>query len=300
MSQANAGITTHSESHDSHAHSSHLAHHFDTPEQQLQSAKTGMWVFLATELLMFGGLFCAYAVYRSNNPEVFRYAANHYLDTTWGAINTVVLIASSFTMAWAVRAAQLNQRKLLMGLLSLSLLGGVGFMVIKGIEYKAKMSHHVWVGTSNQYHPDYKGEKHLEEATDAAGHLPTVVLGFQGDDPMAGTADVSTHKPEFPTVPGLAPSVKADAGAHSHGTYEELSTLDKKRTHTFFQIYFLMTGLHGIHVLIGMGLITWVLVKASKGVFSSAYYTPVDMVGLYWHLVDLIWIFLFPLLYLIH
>src|SRR5690606_28692556 len=104
-----------------HSHNPYLAHHFDTPRQQMETGKLGMWVFLATEILMFGGLFCAYAVYRANNPDIFLYG-HHFLDTKWGAINTVVLIASSFTMAWGVRAAQLGQQKLLVALLSLTLL----------------------------------------------------------------------------------------------------------------------------------------------------------------------------------
>src|SRR5687768_17641107 len=119
--------------HDGHAHDPHLAHHFDTPEQQFASAKMRMWVFLGTEILMFGGLFCAYSVYRHNHPEVFIYG-HHYLNKTWGAINTVVLLASSLTMAWGVRAAQLGQRTVLLVCLALTLAGGAGFMVIKTIE----------------------------------------------------------------------------------------------------------------------------------------------------------------------
>ncbi|NBC10356.1 MAG: hypothetical protein GVY24_01290, partial [Planctomycetes bacterium] len=124
----------------SHDHPPHLAHHFETVEQQFDTAKMGMWVFLATEILMFGGLFCAYAIYRGNHPEVFMFA-HQALDWEWGAINTVVLLASSFTMAWGVRAAQLGQRSLLVLLLALTLLGGAGFMVIKTIEYSSKWKH---------------------------------------------------------------------------------------------------------------------------------------------------------------
>src|SRR5437763_14590129 len=109
-------------------HDPHLAHHFDTPEQQMSSAKLGMWVFLATEILMFGGLFCAYAIYRAMHPDVFKFGANNYLDTRWGALNTVVLITSSLTMAWGVRAAQLGQKRLLVGLLFITILGRLGFI----------------------------------------------------------------------------------------------------------------------------------------------------------------------------
>src|SRR3954462_13205538 len=116
-----------------HHHDPHLAHHFDTPDQQYTSGKLGMWMFLGTEVLMFGGLFCAYSVYRHNHPEVFIYA-HTYLDKTWGTINTIVLITSSLTMAWGVRMAQLGARRSLIFCLALTLLGGLGFMVIKTIE----------------------------------------------------------------------------------------------------------------------------------------------------------------------
>src|SRR5688500_14500942 len=149
---AKAGDTSAPErDHHHHPHGNvHLAHHFDTPEQQFNSAKIGMWVFLATELLMFGGLFCVYAVYRHNHPEVFLYA-HHYLDKTLGAINTVFLITSSLTMAWGVRAAQLGARKTLVLCLTATLLGGAAFMVIKTIEYSHKYHENVWIGAGNQY-----------------------------------------------------------------------------------------------------------------------------------------------------
>src|SRR6266487_1486114 len=135
----------------------HLAHHFESPEQQYNSAKVGMWVFLATELLMFGGLFCAYSVYRHNHPEVFEFA-HRYLDRTLGALNTIILITSSLTMAWGVREAQLGRRRALMICLILTLLGGCGFMVIKSIEYRHKYVEHVWLGAGNQLSKLYKGE----------------------------------------------------------------------------------------------------------------------------------------------
>ncbi len=119
------------------AHPAHLHHHFETPRQQFESDKLGMWLFLVTEILLFGGLFCAYAVYRANHPEIFIYA-HKYLDKTLGGINTLILISSSFTMAWAVRAAQLGQRRLLILLLALTLLGGFGFLGIKAVEYEHK------------------------------------------------------------------------------------------------------------------------------------------------------------------
>src|SRR6476619_4259796 len=147
---AKAGDTSAPErDHHHHPHGNvHLAHHFDTPEQQFNSAKIGMWVFLATELLMFGGLFCAYAVYRHNHPEVFEYA-HQYLDKNLGALNTIILITSSLTMAWGVRAAQMGKKSLLVGLLALTILGGAVFMVVKTVEYTTKWKHQLFIGSGN-------------------------------------------------------------------------------------------------------------------------------------------------------
>ncbi|MFW6032339.1 MAG: cytochrome c oxidase subunit 3 family protein [Phycisphaeraceae bacterium] len=317
-------------------HPPYLAHHFDTPRQQYESGKLGMWIFLATEVLMFGGLFCAYAVYRANHPEVFQFA-HQALDVSYGAINTVILIASSFTMAWAVRAAQLGQRKLLPVLLSLTLVGGLGFMVIKGIEYSGKWQHGLWVGPANAFY--YKGgspanPESLEHTLETGLHgekvappaedvevepaEPTQTITDEAGPP-AGTGGTAAVDPEAepgeqsiieapPAGPdGLVPSAVAGAApayaaakTHEALSFEQLSPLEQERTHLFFQIYYLMTGLHGIHVLVGMGLIGWILVRAMRAHFGPSYFIPVDLVGLYWHLVDLIWIFLFPLLYLIH
>ena len=325
-------------------HDPHLAHHFDTPQQQFSAGKLGMWVFLGTELLMFGGLFCAYAVYRHNHPEVFAYAA-HHLNTWLGATNTVVLIASSFTMAWGVRCAQTNDKSGLVICLALTLLGGFGFMGIKSYEYYTKYEHGLFPGQMNLYDQRYagplkpgqheggetaEGETHDEgsvpqpgvdvnaEPSQGAG-LPGGVTGDQqaaaaqpaaansgGNvtleevnpiyfDPNAGTADAAKIRPSFTNVDGLAKT----AGPKQL-TFEDLPPADAAHVAMFFNIYFFMTGLHGVHVLVGMGLISWILIRAMGGAFSDAYFTPVDLVGLYWHLVDLIWIFLFPLLYLIH
>jgi cytochrome c oxidase subunit 3 len=228
----------------SHEHPPHLQHHFETSEQQFDAGKLGIWLFLATEILLFGGLFCAYAIYRANHPEIFMYA-HQFLDKILGGTNTVILLCSSLTMAWAVRASQLGQQRLLIVLLSLTLLGGFGFMGIKYVEYKAKWEHGLLPGTHFAPHG---------ESTGGPGHGP-------GETPDHGKRPSNVQ--------------------------------------IFFGIYFLMTGLHGLHVLAGMGAITWILVRSTKGHFGPEYFTPVDFVGLYWHLVDLIWIFLFPLLYLI-
>jgi cytochrome c oxidase subunit 3 len=303
---------------DPHAHAGaghghgdpHLAHQFDTPEQQNVSAKLGMWVFLGTEILMFGGLFCAYSVYRHNHPEVFSFAAEQYLSIPLGTLNTLILISSSLSMAWGVRAAQLNQRKLLLVCLLLTLLGGAGFMVVKGVEYHAKWSEYVWVGKWNRYSQEYTGPDKLAPATLPSAAAPAAATPTDAGptyyDANAG-ANISKIHSTFPIDSGLVQPntgpqepvvVRTEEGVANR--YKQLDPADEYRVNAFFSCYFLMTGLHGIHVLVGMGLITWIFIRAKRGDFDSHYYTPVDLVGLYWHLVDLIWIFLFPLLYLIH
>lgn len=300
---------------DHNHHDPNLAHHFDTPEQQAQTGKLGMWVFLGTEILMFGGLFCAYSVYRHNHPEVFEYA-HQYLNKMWGAINTLVLITSSLTMAWGVRAAQLGQKKRLISMLVLTLVGAAGFMAIKTVEYRSKWNENIFFGAKDTNHPNLFADDaaetknkakvegleeevlHVKEDSKAARPVLTKVTP-EPADPNAGGADQAKIVPPNVTPAGL---VAAEHPARSEGplTYEQLDPIQRHRVYTFFAIYFCMTGLHGIHVLVGMGLITWICIRASRNEFGPTYFTPVDLVGLYWHLVDLIWIFLFPLLYLIH
>ncbi len=303
MSQADA---------DHQHHDEHVAHHFESAGQQVSSGKLGMWVFLATEILMFGGLFVLYAVYRHNNPETFEYG-HLLLETKWGAINTLVLIASSFTMAWGVRTAQLNKRKATSVLLTLTLLGGLGFMCIKYIEYSGKFSHGTGPGkffdvvayekyynkhqADHAHDHDAKGEAHDEPAepapvlhgtTRAAAIAPAVNFHSDIADPAAGPAGLVKLDPPKPK------------GFHIPWVHDKPTPAQVVQSRNFVDIYFAMTGLHGIHVLVGMGLIGWILSRNMRGHFSSKNYMAVDLVGLYWHLVDLIWIFLFPLLYLIH
>lgn len=279
-----------------HHRSTHLAHHFDSAAQQFGSAKLGMWLFLATEILLFGGLFCAYAVYRANHPEVFIYA-HQFLDRNLGGINTVILLCSSLTMAWAVRCAQLGKQKGLVVLLSLTLLGGFGFLGIKFVEYEHKWKHGLLPG--KRFHPAEMShaEGHADahhpmpvpgDAAPPAPAAPQDAAGAAG----AATSDRSALPPSAEGPRGTVPAGESPAGAPKSGI--------PRNVQIFFGIYFIMTGLHGVHVVAGMGAIAWILVRARAGAFGAEYYTPVDMVGLYWHLVDLIWIFLFPLLYLIH
>jgi cytochrome c oxidase subunit 3 len=259
------------------AHPEHLAHHFDTAEQQFESGKLGMWIFLATEILLFGGLFCAYAVYRSNHPEVFVYA-HRYLDKTLGAINTAVLICSSFTVAWAVRCAQLGRGKALVRLLAATIVLAGCFLGIKYVEY-----HHKWkegLLWGKAFHAELA--KPPAPPAVAREPLPTPAIN-----------------PEEESL--IRPAAEGPAGLARPGErlFVERSGRPPRDVQVFFAVYFLMTGLHGIHVIAGMIVLTLMLIRARRGEFGPAYFTPVDLAGLYWHLVDIIWIFLFPLLYLI-
>ncbi|MGE3182296.1 MAG: cytochrome c oxidase subunit 3 family protein [Phycisphaerae bacterium] len=348
--------------HGAHEHHGHVAHHFETAEQQFDSSKLGMWLFLATEVLLFGGLFCAYAVWRANHPDIF-VAGQHHLNWRLGALNTVILLLSSFTMAWAVTCAQRgNQAGLKLGL-ALTFLGGVGFMVIKTIEYKEKYDHGLLWG--KKYAP--KHHDSADEGGEAHSRIfgnPVIAASLQDGaahaaEPQVDHNENASHSNPQPNDHDATSPVQSDAHAvttPAHGTetaaqfagvdyhgvkgpgpietgfylplgvkepdIERLAMEptkifaasaaptglapivtadppDPKAVRTYFSIYFCMTGLHGIHVLLGMGVIGWLLWRANRGDFSAGYFTPVDLGGLYWHLVDLIWIYLFPLLYLI-
>lgn len=210
----------------------HHAHHFNSADEEFEAAKQGMWLFLVTEVLMFGGLFVAYGIFRGLYPDMF-HEAHEYLAVKMGAINTVVLITSSLTMALAVGATQRGQRDRATLMLVLTFILACCFLVVKYFEY------------SHKFHDNL---------------LPSGLL-------PAGVP----FNPE----------------------------LKHPKAELFFSLYFMMTGLHGIHVLVGMGLIAWLIKRTAKREFSASYYTPVELVGFYWHFVDLIWIYLFPLLYLV-
>jgi cytochrome c oxidase subunit 3 len=218
-------------------HHPELLHHFADVQQQRNSASLGMWVFLATEVMFFGGLFCAYLIYRLAYFGDFA-AASKSIDATLGATNTAVLICSSLTVVLAVWAAETARRTLLIGSLILTMLLGLAFLGIKGKEYKDKFDEH---------------------------HVPGASFSF-----------------ENVPVPG-------HPGQYANPQHAEI----------FFALYFVMTGLHALHMVIGLGIFTWLLIMAWKGRFTPQYNTPVEIGGLYWHFVDLIWIYLFPLLYLI-
>lgn len=280
---------------DSHGHGDKpfLQHHYEDEEHQFDAGKLGIWAFLVTEVLFFSGLFCAYAIYRAMHPEVFTFAANA-LDTKWGAINTGVLIFSSLTAAWAVRNAQLGQKKMLVANITLTIACAFGFMGIKYVEYSHKIHYGITPGSDPAQYDgrsfgDYKGK-----AERVAFVVDDVQQESEGE---AGT----------PAEPAGEGEEHAD-DEHADGAHDDkvawddpdLDPIVKDKLRVFFGIYYCMTGLHGIHVLLGIVVFMWLLVRAVKGHFTPTYYGPVDYAALYWHLVDLIWIYLFPLLYLIN
>jgi len=226
---------------ESHGHNPALLHHFAEPQQQRDAASLGMWIFLATEVMFFGGLFCAYLIYRLKYFPEFA-AASQSLNWKLGATNTAVLICSSLTVVFAVYAAQRAKRAMLLGNLVLTILLGFGFLGIKAIEYADKFKEH---------------------------HVPG---------------------PSFNFVQEGATSSNAGTGP---------AGINQGHVQIYFALYFVMTGLHALHMIIGIGFFTWLLYASWKGRFTPEWNTPVEMGGLYWHFVDIVWIYLFPLLYLI-
>jgi cytochrome c oxidase subunit 3 len=233
-----------------------VAHHFDDAEQQYVAAELGMWLFLATEVLFFGGMFLGYALYRFNYPDEF-IAGSHRLDEWLGAFNTAVLLTSSLTMVLAVHAAQTQRRGLLIVNLLLTILLGATFLGVKGYEYHHKFEERLVPGRNFNF--AYAPETHSEPG-ESAGH---------------GTSSPAPNN------------------------IDEMAKVDARHVELFFSFYFAMTGLHAVHMVIGIGLLSTLVVGAVRGRFASGYFTPIEMTGLYWHFVDIVWVFLFPLLYLI-
>jgi len=300
---------------DDHGHgpSPYQAHHFDTMKQQFEAGKLGMWLFLATEVLLFGGLFCFYTIFKAADPELFEWG-HHFLDKRWGATNTMVLLFSSLTMALAVREAQLGRKNRILFYLTVTFLCGAGFMGIKYIEYSKKFHEGLFPGKYFAYENVIDAEevrdRQAEEDLLAHADLEIPPAGVVTETPKAQGLVLQPKRPPQ----GLARVAEEDDHGGGHGEDDASSDhpeglkIDPSHlpagprphnAHVFFSIYFCLTGLHGIHVLIGMGVMVWLMILAAKGRFGPGYFTPVDLGGLYWHLVDLIWIYLFPLLYLV-
>jgi len=265
-----------------HAHNPFLAHHFDTPRHQFEAGKLGIWLFLITEILFFGGLFCAYAIYRSLHPEIFVYA-HYYLDTFWGAVNTGVLILSSLSAAWAVRNAQLGEQKKLVFNILATVALACCFLCVKYVEYAHKFHEQTLPG--RYFNPEHEVWE-LPAYQKAHGHAAGAAA-VEGEGHAAAPAE--------PAPPGLAPAAGAEVKHPPPG-----APVRPRNVGVFFSIYFCMTGLHGIHVVAGIITWLWILRRALRGEFGPSHFGAVDYAALYWHLVDLIWIYLFPLLYLIH
>jgi cytochrome c oxidase subunit 3 len=400
MSAAIETVSAVDHGHD-HDHPDYIAHHFDTAQQQYDSGKLGMWLFLIQETLFFTGLFVAYSVFRALYPEIFVYA-HQFLNKPQGAFNTIVLLFSSFTMAWAVRNSQLGQNRGLIINLSITIACAGIFLGVKAVEYTHKWdegllwsaqftygtaAHHVSEGWSQSlvnvsipvgallalfalgalilfvmknvkyaivslvlaicclaYFTGVFLARTIPAAVasvtgEGSAHeaLPSLIApnGLLGapSGPVAGKVTaagaeaaeaIDTAADAEAAHAGAAESAKPgpDAAAASElvpenvseehaalDSFEATETIHAHETHgpeppprvgIFFSLYYVMTGIHAIHILGGIVALTWLLPKALDRKFHADYFGPVDNVGLYWHLVDLVWIFLFPMLYLIH
>jgi cytochrome c oxidase subunit 3 len=312
-------MSTHSE-HNEH-HQPGLQHQFEDMAQQEESVTIGMWMFLVQEIMFFGGLFTAYLVFRSRYPLAFAEASNH-LDAFWGGLNTLVLIVSSLTMALTVYFAQRGNRSMQCIMIVLTMFFGTVFLGVKVIEYTDKYNHGLVPVTGlNKKTPkaEHKDGEHKAEvkkpfSEKPADSSPKFVLPFETRAYAASETgheyvnpsgefqwNYGTHVLDY----GLAKEKDGkkyltDAeriGYFSSGKFDPEKYRDRIRI--FYYIYFVMTGLHALHMIVGLGLMTWLLWKAWGGTYSSEYYMPVEMSGLYWHFVDIVWIFLFPLLYLL-
>lgn len=399
----------HAHDHHDHDHPAWLAHHFDTPEQQFDSGKLGIWLFLVTEVLFFSGMFCAYAIFRMLNPEVF-VGCSQFLNTKLGAINTGVLLFSSLTMAWAVRCSQTEEHKKLVAMLATTLSCAMIFLGVKAIEYSHKwgmgllppgtffydpanphpegsppyllylcipfglaaigviiwalvawvsekkfqfavakplvvvcLCFFVGVGLgqlleSGETSGTHEGESHasaahldgdghgsvdhqeaeLDDHTPAdLGHSPETAASLNANDvdgSIEGELSAVEVLAQSDLNTGARAMVQAQQAQSQRATGKVTTSVDqsdpgieeierdvmtKRQAGVFFGIYYCMTGIHAIHILAGIGVLVWLLVRAVRQDFNRQYFGPVDYVGLYWHLVDLIWIYLFPLLYLI-
>ena len=247
----NATVVTHPHTHETAVAAEHEhvmlpqhRHHFETQEQQREAGTFGMWLFLLTEIMFFGGMFFAYLLYRNwYNPAFV--AGSNQLSIPLGTANTAILISSGFFMALAVWAAEVKKKNLLVIYLVLTTLFGLAFLGVKYFEYKEKFELH--------------------------------------------------H------IPGASFDVSQFINPHAYGLKEEPLAPDMaQKTQVFFFLYFAMTGMHALHMIIGIVLLFWLMWRANRGEFTVGYVAPIENFALYWHFVDIVWIFLFPLLYLIN
>ncbi len=271
-----------------HEHDYHppgLQHQFEDMKQQEESVALGMWAFLVQEIMFFGGLFTAYLVFRSRYPMAFAAGSNH-LDAFLGGLNTLVLIVSSLTMALTVYYAQKGKRMMQVWLIILTMLFGTTFLVVKYFEY------------SDKYHHGLVPVTGLNKRTKAAdpnapkteGTYVNTRSEFQWHDEKGDKIILEAREKGY-----LTPH--EEIGYFTNGELDNNKVRDKVRI--FFWIYFVMTGLHALHMIVGLGIMMWLLWTAWRGAYSADYYSPVEMSGLYWHFVDIVWIFLFPMLYLL-
>ena len=346
-----------------HHHDPFIAHHFESAEQQFDSGKLGIWIFLVTEVLFFSGLFVAYTLWRLHHPEIFQ-QAHHFLDKNLGALNTIVLLFSSLTMALGVHAAQNGDNKKCGMYTLITMVCAAIFLGVKAVEYSHKWDMGILVRSAFNYQDHHAagispyliglsvipvllligfiGGSIFAKMTDKdllskfLGGLAITVGGyfigvFVGVGFMALTAKDGGHADRaVPPSPLVLQALTVDEDEHQHegdaNEHAGENHADKEHAHgddhgdhghsanghkapakdpmhrdvgIFFSIYYCMTGLHAIHIIGGIVALSWVFWRCLALHWRPDYFGPVDYVGLYWHLVDLIWIYLFPLLYLI-
>ena len=304
-----------------HEHDYHppgLQHQFEDMKQQEESVSIGMWAFLVQEIMFFGGLFTAYLVFRSKYPMAFAAGSNH-LDAFLGGLNTLVLIVSSLTMALVVYFAQKGNRNLQVIFIILTMLFGTTFLVVKYFEYSDKYHHGLvpFAGlnqkikgeaqkepkaasaerTANQIDPASQEKSSLptpkaeEQHANPRGEFQWTGENFEASREIIIEACKAGHLTQYEQT-GYFTNGDCKTGVLDQGKVQ-----DKVRI--FYFIYFVMTGLHALHMIVGLGVMLWLLWMAWRNTYSADYYSPVEMSGLYWHFVDIVWIFLFPLLYLL-
>jgi cytochrome c oxidase subunit III len=344
----------HHDEHGGHGHDHHgefIAHHFDSPEQQFDSGKLGVWLFLVTEVLFFSGLFVAYTLWRNHHPEIFE-QAHVYLDKVLGGINTVVLLFSSLTMALGVRAAQLGRNRTCSIYVLITMVCAAVFLGVKAVEYSHKWDMGIFVRSAFHLRLEHAepttaiGQAlHISDYLVYISILPTILLGVFLIGALLTRLNNMPHFSQL--LVALAITVggyflgafggqvyqKLAEGDHGSGTHQTPHQEEPGHDHAsnqplvlhaqsaptampsaqasapageldpnigiFFSIYYCLTGLHAIHITAGIVFLSWIYWRSVLGHWRSDYFGPVDYVGLYWHLVDLIWIYLFPLLYLI-